>query len=632
MITQEKAVELLRLAVGKHGEKHPFYSRVVDLASTYTTIATGYKYEKFITIFQRREDDEDHKNRINLTSEPLSRIFNPIKVKFAKTSRLQNIRRDISYEGDNAEDVKAKIRLATKNFYGGKDLEKYVHEIVDNLGLIDPNAFVFLSSFIDENNKPRLYPSVFFSKDVLNFKYSENGELEYVIVKRTYQEKSGVVTKKIGEQDAEDVEVPIYKAKEFTNYYLYSKEFVISLEREYNVTSGLDDVSNAISRIEVNKDAYLVKEYINNTGAIPCFRIGYLLDPLTGFSTCVSPLEPAVSTFKDICQTKSNKDLVKLLNAFEQKIQFVPPCPDVERIDNPCRNGKIDNGKTVCPTCKGTGRRQATQPQDTIEFRMPKDPNNLFDLDKIVHYVKRDNSTLSYLDNDLVYLSGLIYVSVFSTEVIQNSEGRVYGDRATAQEVSVKRDDINDTLQPFAEQKSNIIRHLTKCVAAFSIPDIALDKLTITHEYPKDLKLSSLSELITDLTMLTAAKSSDVIRGQAIDDLARKMYDGDDIALEKYEIISAHVPFKGMTGEEVATAVGFNVVSRNDVYLYYNKHKIFREIESQHPEFFLNQKVYDYETRKGIIDAMVESMMPQTTGNAQLSPRVVDRLTTATNG
>lgn len=552
------------------GTTHEHYVRVTKLAKDYTTLITGEGFERLLEPFDRREEKGDFDQRLKITTENTSSIAAPIVAQFSKISRIQNIRKQISYEDASPENNTTQaIKKAINNFYGDGGLESFLELYYDRFSLLDPNAFL-VTEFTTENGVNRPYIMLYTSSEVQQFSYNQHGQLGWVLVKVLVKAKS-----RKGDKMQHVYDYILYGGAESLRYTLIKRN-----KQDRDIEVDATQVFTA-----KNKDLYAVEVFSTGFESVQAIRLGYIKDPITNFKTCVSPIQPAVPVFLDCLRTKSNFDITKYFHTFPQKIQQTPACPGEIDRGHSCVKGQCPQTNDVCRKCNGTGRLTITQPTDAIFIATDEFSNEtMLQLENLVHYVKNDIETFRALNDNIDQLKNDIYVAVFNSEIVPHRKGTGV-DMATATEVSVKREDINNTLLPFAEHKSLVYKHAVRQIAEV-VAGVDLDRLNVLYEFPKDLKLSTLSELYDDLKKAADSGAPTFVIEQLINDIANKLYEGDEVALHQFKIKMRHVPFIGLSQPYIQYLDAKGYIRKRDMVLLAYQDSVFADLSRENENFW----------------------------------------------
>jgi hypothetical protein len=567
----EQAHELVRETINS-GLRHAGFQRTVDLRADYQTITTGKGYERFLTRYVPREKSEEFDQRLLITHQNLSSTASPLLKKAGQISRVQDIKRGLNFTSTSERDQRDLSDVL--NDFGGEGstlrgtLEDYLTQHYDEVSQYDPNAFILLDfgSFnADAGERARPYAVFFDCPNVLNFRFTR-GQLDYLLVQVVVAYKD-----------------PDGYNKLATDYLLYGGPFAI---RYYEEAEGRKDMPQVVYDLfeAESKTPYRTVQYNTGLQQVPAVRIGDKPDIETGGLTCVSRLfHAALDQFKELINLKSQNDIVSRNHGFPRRFERAPLCPGAEdptthmRIS--CNEGKTITGDT-CTRCGGTGFDVHRSEQDTVRLAFPENQDDeVFDLSKLVFTETPQLETIQAYDEKIAALEVKIYVTAYSTD----QQVKAQGPSKTATEYVVSREDQNNTLLPIADQKSTIYKALVR--HAIAIMNIS-GEVEVLYEFPRDLKLSSLAELYADLKNARDAGAPDFEIEQILDDIARKRYESDPTALERYFIKKQHVPYFAQTLDVFEYFDASGRIPPKMAILRANVDIVFGELEIEQPTFY----------------------------------------------
>ncbi len=561
LLRMDRAVTLKELG------RHIHYARTVDLFNQYSALATGENSEQFLVMFNRREEPAEFTQRKTISVPKTPSVLAPAITQFHRTSRLSNIRRELSYDSRLDHPILERVRNSMTGFYGEGGVDEWIATIYDWVSLIDPNSYGVVEFEGNADTQIRPYPVVYYSPMVYETGRNLRKQLEYLLVEASATEYIFYA----GEYSLRYTEIPVDKDNASVR-----ATFMANAERVYT-EKPIFRATN--EKGEPVGPEYLIQLYPTKCPFVQAERLGYLPDPVTRFETCVSALEPAKYVLIDYARTGSNFDLTKYLHVMPQKIVALPRC------DAPgCNAGKDVNGNP-CSVCKGTGRKRVhTQPTDSIEVPIEKRAEDMVDLTKLIHYVQVELGTFDSLDKNLDKLKNAVSIAIFNNDVVQQQQVTPV---STATEFATKRDSLNNTLTPFADHKSSIYRFLVRCQAVFvSGTDFALQKLGVVHEHPKDLKPISKPEIYAQLQAAFAADAPPSEIEQLIKDLGEMTYEGDPDGLARYRIRVAHLPFIGLSWAQLQYLNASGYVRKRDMVLYSYQDSVFADLERLNTNFY----------------------------------------------
>ena len=584
----------------KSGYVHQDYIRVTELANEYSRLITGVGIGKMLRRIVKREDEEAFKQRLEITETVLPAISEKIMSPFNKIGRMDNVTKTIEYISDGGDIKKDEMNLALKRFWGDADLDAYMDTRFIELSFSDPNAFLLVEfdSFNAETEKAKPFPTEIMSKDVLDYEY-ENNSLSWLLFRREYLRK--VVNPANPNQT---------QTKSDYKYYVYLKNHQVEMVRldekeraEYNAIPLDDNGDVALDTFTLKLDErnqFRVTLFNQKSEMVQAIRVGYKRDLVTDGRTFVSPFQPAVNRMKKTLKTGSEFDLTMTLHAFPQKHQYVKRCDGEDNIR--CRNGYRDDGG-MCATCKGSGYQIQTSAQDIVLLPIPKDPQMMYDLAKLSHYSSPDIQLAEFQEGYLRRLEADAIKDVFSSDTF-NRDTVVN----TATEVVIEMQSVYDTLFPFAQKFSQVYEKVVSLSAIFTDN---FEGLIVTHKFPKDFKLKSVDALLRDLKSAQDSKAPSFVKMEIANDIAEKIWTDSPEKLRRFKIKQSHLPFAGMSTEEIVFVQAQGNASISDVILWSNFESIINELLVEFEERGLDFFNLPYKIRKKAMDEKVEQYKKQ---------------------
>ncbi|MGF7218626.1 hypothetical protein GGR92_004805 [Spirosoma lacussanchae] len=591
-LTPDQAQEITRQVI--EGLRHSAYDRTVELRRDYLTILSGHDYERFLTRFIRREEDDEYKQRLQLTHQNLSSTSSPLVKKFGQISRIQDIKKGLNFSGTTERDQRDLQDVL--NDFGGENsssrgsLDDYLSVHYDLVSLYDPNAFLVLDFApfdASRGERARPYAILFEAPSVLNYRYTR-GRLDFLVL--------SILVAYTGVEG---------ERRYATDYLCLTGQYTY---RYFEYGDGRQDLPGIYEVFELNNERkYFVATYVLNIDEVQAVRLGYMPDAQTGNSSNVSPLfHAALEQFKELLDLKSKNDLVTSLHAYPRRYEYAPACPGetdpVTGTSRGCNDGKVPILGTTCKKCHGTGYLSHTSEQDVLRRPMPDDEDKIMDLSKLSFTEKPDLETVQGFDEKIQNLIVQIYQTVFSSDSQVRPSGPRPDQPQTATEYVVSRDDQNNTLLPFADQKSAVYKSIVRLLIKLMNISGTVETL---YEFPRDLKLSGLSQLYADLKAARDAGAPDFEIEQILDDIARKRYEADPTALERYFIKKQHVPYFAQTLDAFEFFDSTGRIPQTLAVLRANVDVIFGELEIESPTF------YDlpYTERDRLVMAKVDKLM-----------------------
>ena len=588
MITVEQGISVMLPRISGQ-TRHEYYERTVNRRKLYHAMMTGDDIEDYLTRFSCREDEEQFKLRKAITQQCVSPAVNEAAAKFYKTSRYPNIKKEISYGTNKAK--LPKLEEALKSFCYDGDVQSYLAMEYDRRSLIDPNAFLvvdFKSFDALQNEKPGTY-GVFIPCDaVVDFEYTPNDELNWLMIEREIQ---------IFDKDAN-----IVKLKDYIGY-LGNDILVFEEYNEYR--ENMNPKGRKPETTEAGASEYRYYSLSSKAGQVQAFRLGYIKDPITNYKTMVSPLDLAETVVMDLNNDKSEYDQTKRFHVFPQKFQYEQACPGESDVVS-CRNGHVPGGGE-CRVCKGKGVLIHTSSSDVITLRMPTQKEDyIVKLSEMVHYAKPDIEIIKHLREDLDASRLKIIQAIFTSQSAVKANGNMKISN-TATEFEIKSDEENNILLPFCEHKSKLFKFIVRQVALFN--DLS-ENLKILFEYPASLRFETVEELQAMFSTLVNSGASPTLLDDLETEIAAKRFVDDPEGLARYLVRSQHRPFRNRTSDDIQFLIGGGYSPKWIEILWSNYEQIMTELENEEKGFYQMDFKARHELIKGRAQQYVSELEP----------------------
>lgn len=581
------------------GEVHKDFNRVTDLAETYRIFITGQDIGKKLIQFVQREDADLFKQRLALTKSITPAVASSVRQPFNKVARNDRIRKSKKLKNETRQ---VALDSMISGFYGSrrkknKGLDYWLKTRFIEMQFIDPNSWVVVEWDTPEKESDPVKPRPFevSASEAVNF-FVVNDEVRWLFVKQditflsfgtqasnntgTNSTLPGVITPAAGDSQKPN------KLNGF-RWTLYDEDVTVVYEQvDKDYLTKIGYVLQANEKFEVlNKCTYIVRNYAPNVGYPPVFRIGYKRDEATKGRTYVNPWHDAMCYFDKSLKTVSELDLTMTLHTFPQKLQYVQKCQGPSR-QKKCNQGMLQDG-TQCPTCKGIGFKLHTTAQDAILLPMPEGKDDMLDLEKLLVYKTPPIELIKFQNEYTQQLEKQVHQSVYNSQVFVKKAGQPGATGQplqTATETDYNMQSVYDTLEPFTEKYSEMWCDL---VITFAILAGAKEEdLDAGHDFPADYKLKTSDILMGERKTATESGAPAVLLETIDDDLAGIIYAGDPLGLQKYRVKRRYFPFSGNTPDEIAGLLTSQFVLDEPKILYSNFDLIFKELESENPDFW----------------------------------------------
>ena len=561
MKTKDEGLEILRDVI-KEGKTHQDYDYVVALADKYYKMKSGDKIIDLLRRMITRETEDEFKQRCNISKSVIPSTLNSTQLPFQKALRKQPLLREIIYK---SKETTKELEGYIAKFWGEKSLEEYLEYSFINYNFIDPNAFLIteFDEFDSKKEKASPYPFVATAEECIMFEY-KNEILQYLIVRLpvTYMVMEDI--KRDGKTIAEAVTKSGFK------YTMYLGADTIQMTEV-----GSTHIAEEGEVIEIIAEGhYRVEFFTPKASKVPAARFGFIYDTQTKGRTMVSVYHCVLLLLEKMMKTDSELDLTISMTAFPQRIMYLDACSNKN-----CKDGQLLDGTGICTECGGTGKSPIHKSvADIITFKLPKDPQMLIDLEKILVYKSPPIETLKFMDEYVSGLRKLIHAMMFNAEIFSRTEIKT-----TATEKNLETDNMNDTLYPFARAYSAMWEFVVRDIATFT--DLGKD-LTVHHKMPEDFKFKSLPELMTEMKTAKDAGASTSTIAAIEDDINNILYNDRPVDLKKIQVKQRYNPFRGYDEGTVRLLISQNRTTEYNATLWANLESIFNDLELENPNIY----------------------------------------------
>jgi hypothetical protein len=573
----QKALEYLPKVIEKD-IRHVDYERVSKLASKWFAYYTGSGLDALLQQVTSTETKEEYEQRILLTKHITPSVLNSTKLPFNKVTRKQP-KFKIDYEKTDEKKV-SEIKEYIDTFNGNRSLQEYLEILFVDYNYHDPNAWLIVEfEPNDPTRKAQPYPFVASAKEAIDFKF-DNSILDYLIIMLPIEYMEGDEKQK------------------GSKYTLYAGNETIVMQ---NVASDYMPVEGQTLTI-INGRKYITDIYTVRTKTDPdlrpaAIRFGYITDPETKHKTYLSIFNCAMPYLEKTLKVNSELDQSMAMVAFPQRYQYEQPCNN-----EGCYKGQMTHNGSTCPVCNGRGTTSSHSGTQQIKtLPLPSSKEEMIDLAGL-EVTKTPPIDLLTFDNEYIkQLKIDIQTTIFNIDLIAKSEVST-----TATEQLLSRDNMNDTLFPFARKYSEIWKTCVYFIAVYTdnVKTIANGKpdIIIEHKFPYDFKLKTLSELMADLKTAYDSNASTATIAAIEDDINDILYYDRPDELKKIRTINKFNPFRGQTPDDVRMNIAVNNVSKYDQVLYSNISNIFTELEAESTDVWFydldDAKIYEAVKRK----------------------------------
>lgn len=570
--------------------KHKGYDEKTKLRNLYLQFITGENIDDLLPQFERYETNGLWQQRKSITIENLSPICARVLNYFYKVSRTPKNKSITSVT--QAEQKNQLLQDAIEHFYGEASLEDYLTQTLDILSIVDPNAFISYDVYpFKDGEVPKIYPVIFDSEDVLDFGFANDGNLSYLFTKV----ESCIII-------LDNNQAPTDKNEEVVDYYLFAKGYLVNfIEKTESRPAPAKATENVFDSAN-GKKYYVI---INETGSkkvknqIQATQIGYIKHKKHKM-LWVSPLHPAKPKLLEIIRRKSGLDLSVEKHVHPQLFMFSEKCKgEMHKNENrKCIGGKIAGTNDDCTVCGGDGLKPIRSAQEYIKVPIPNKTDANIPIDKWAYYNSVDEFPVTYLDQRCRDLEADVLQCVFNSDHTQKVSGNLSSmPQQTATEVYLKRDAINNTLKPFAQNRRRIFKFYGNGIG--NIFDV---EATVVYEYTTEkFEPITFEELTATLKALMDAGADEILIENIQMQLAVLALDNDQDKIKSYKLKRKFLPFRGKSSAQIDSLLSLEIVPQETKILWANFNIIWEAVESNEPA------IYDKEYKEviGLIETQV---------------------------
>lgn len=564
MITLLQALDLCRVRIinPKSGQ-HPWYDRVVKYQKLYEQLITGEDQDELLERYFYKESKEEIAKIKSITEPITSSVSNALISAFKKVLRTQPIVKKIDFQKD-ADTKKPIIEAALNNYYSGSSLEYYIEKRFHDLTFLDPNAFIvseFIPPSADLRVKAKPFPFEISSEQAVNFKLF-NGVLQFLMVQDgnrliIYLDDHAIVfTEKEKSATATDGE------GQFIN-----GPVVISQRNESG--AFVEQTIDLPVKFLYKDRVFDIEYFTHKQGRVPAERVGYVPDKKTKGQTFVNPFHyGALPYLMKSIKSVAELDLTMHSHTFPQKIAYRDGCSfDANGV---CSDSKMRIDQ--CTFCNKKGYLDHSSAKDVINFKLPRNNDELIDLSKLMYYFYPPIDGIKFQDEYINTLVEKCYKAVFNSEVFSKDQVQ-----KTATGTNL---DIQNAYDPMSDYASKRDDYWMKSVLMVAVI-LDYNDCIAERKTPKDFKLKSVTDLLNDLKTANESSAPSFITTEINRDIANQLYMDRPMEMLKYEVRQRLAPFSGKTANEIALLMVQDFVLKTDKVLYNYFEQFLEELEEE---------------------------------------------------
>lgn len=590
MTNTEAAQILYTLAIKEDKAYHPGYDWSVEYARKSKAHFAGINIEDYLKQFARRESDELFEQRKQITSHIQKSIGAMLDRPFAKASR-SNWTKVLAFDGDEKGETAQRFQREVLGRFTKNGLDSYAFNRVRYWNKYDPNCFIVIEfDSTDGAQRAKPYPFEATADMAVNFGYSVHGDLEWLAVRQVQEKPNGT------------------SMQEVERLTLYQPLQTIVLQQltdeEKRQIIGLPAKSEFVQEgvahgdlLNTGSKAYLVEiPAPHGLPHTPAIRAGFIENPEDDGATVVGIFDAAMPWAEKVLKANSESDIVTAFLAFPVSVRYEDPCDAVG-----CDTGQLPDGSR-CAVCRGSGwKPRPTSAQEEILLPMPRNPQDMVDVTKVLHYayppVEAVQSLRDYVKDCLTQAKE----SVFNSEMFTKQQVA-----QTATFHGIALESVYDTLYDYTTQAvAPIWKFIAETCRTFT--GFGKQAMTAALIIPHDFGFETADQLFDELKRAREAEAGNDSTAYLDERIMERLLIDQPERLARWRIDNAFNPFKGMTEAQILTAISSNLVPEWQKVWWINRQWLTQELLEEVPDFYRLQS----SAQRQVIIAKVEKLQSE---------------------
>lgn len=568
MTNTEAIQHLYTLAIQGRTAYHPGYEWTVEYSRSCKAHFAGVGVDAYLLQYARRESAELFKQRKILTKYIQKSLGASLDKAYSKVSR-SNWTKILAFDGDEKGAIAQDFQRQVLTRFTQRGLDRYVFDRVRYWSKFDPNCFVVIEfQSTDGRERARPYPFEVRADMAVDFRYSVHGDLEYLVCRQEQKKADG----KNGMATVE--RLTMYRP----NQTVVLQQLT---ETEKKALPSIPAKSEMVGIVEdgqvlnTGQKVYIVIVPIPHTYDVtPAIRCGHIENPEDDGATRVSIFDPALPWAEKIVKTNSEFDLTAANLAFPISARYGDPCEATG-----CVGGSLPDG-TTCTMCHGTGKKQRpTSAMEELVVDMPRDPQDMFDLSKMLHYFSPPVDAVKLQVELIQFYVQQAKESLFNSQMLTKQE--------TAQTATFHRielDSVYDTLYDYANNLGGIWKFIVEACKSFTGQR---GIMTAALVFPHDFRFETADDLFDELKKAREAEAGNDSTAYLDERVMERLLIDDPERLSRWRIDNAFNPFAGMTETQIVFALNSDMVPKWQKMWWVNRGWLMAEILETDPDFYL---------------------------------------------
>lgn len=572
-MTNTEACQLL-LNLGIHGKKkyHAGYDWTVEYAKRSKAHFAGVGIDDYLKKFARRESDELFAQRKEITKHVQSSMGAMLDRPFAKASR-SNWTKVIAFNGDEKGEVAQRFQSEVLNQFTQEGVDGFTFDRIRYWNKFDPNCFVVVEfQSTDGRERARPYPFEVRADMAVDFRYTVHGDLEYLAVMQVQEKPSNGTMQKVER-------FTLYQPMQTVVLQQLTQQEVEQMRGSIPIKSEVvppDIVDGQLLNIGQKVYAAIIP-LPHGYPITPAVRTGFIENPADDGATRVGIFDAALPFAEKVVKINSELDLTTALIAFPIPARYADACDAVG-----CGHGKLPDG-TVCGMCHGTGlKTRPTSVQEELIMDMPRNPEDMVDLSKMMHYFSPPVETVTMQLDLMKHYFQQAKEAVFNSEMFSKQETA-----QTATFHGIALQSVYDTIYPYATAGlARCWKFITEACKTFTG---FKGRMTAMLVIPHDFSFETADDLFNGLKLARDAEAGNDSTAYLDERIMERLLIDDPERLSRWRIDNAFNPFRGMTEAQILTAINSSMVPEWQKIWWINRQWLMAEILEENPMFYMMQ-------------------------------------------
>lgn len=556
------------------GERHRYYEHTRKYAERVRKMTTG-DVNHLLERFSSRETVTQFELRKLLTRHVVKSVISNFIDTAARVDRVRSTKTLEYLNTDSESEIKRKERILKErieDFSGDMSVTDYVKEKIRHYQFFDPNSWVVLDfqAFDANVSNAEPYPIEYLSEQVVDYRHSIKGKLEYLTV--------------CEEHDVLMLDGSIKKGSKFTLYgteqHFQFVEIAPNLVPVNLTREGLQYISDAIFLV-VNTRVYAFNEFEpHGLGYVPAVCTGYDKAVDTNLKTFKAFYDGAIDVIEKSIKINSELDVILSQMAHPYVVRYIVETDAYDENREVALASEFTDIRDHMANTPIRDKNNLPNSFEEIVITIPENAKStdILDPQKMIAFINPPLDAIKSLD-DLV--QNLIRRA---KEVVFNSDLYTKKDIAeTATKATLSAQAVNDKLYPLANHIAETCEFIVRTIARLTDTD---KDLIFEMSYSEDLKLKGADAILEELAILKQTGAGNEVMDVVSSQLMETLLDDQPQKLLEYNVKKMLNPLSSKTPEERIFALSSPFVQDWIKVAYLNFDAIFSDILQEVPTFY----------------------------------------------